>query len=136
MPYNSSNYSKTYWKRNKERLLAQRRERYKNNNESRDKALACGKRVRARNLEYLYKLLSSSKCLDCDESDMLVLELDHCRGSKVKEVTSLANSAVSIQALKDEIDKCDIVCANCHRRRTFNRRPGNTRLQFISTLSI
>jgi hypothetical protein len=55
-------------------------------------------------------------CADCGESDPLVLEFDH-RGNKSFNIAKGARDR-NWQAVLDEIAKCDVVCANCHRRRT------------------
>ncbi len=64
-------------------------------------------------------------CLDCGEKDLTVLEFDHVRGVKIKEVSKLFNSTPEM--IYAEIDKCDVVCANCHKRRTMLRRGGSRR---------
>jgi len=56
-------------------------------------------------------------CADCGESDIVVLEFDHQR-DKVADVSLLARDGYSLDKIKREIDKCEVVCANCHRRRT------------------
>lgn len=63
---------------------------------------------------YLHK----HPCVDCTEGDPIVLEFDH-RDPTIKdgEVTKLLSYA-SWERIKAEMDKCDIVCANCHRKRT------------------
>jgi hypothetical protein len=76
-------------------------------------------RFRARNREKLRAYLAASKCADCGISDFAVLELDH-RDPRDKrhDISELAQHAGSLAALVREIAKCDVVCANCHRRRT------------------
>lgn len=56
------------------------------------------------------------------ESDPIVLDFDHVRGKKLGNIATLINECKAIQVIKDEIDKCEVVCANCHRRRTHHRR--------------
>jgi hypothetical protein len=60
-------------------------------------------------------------CVDCGEKDLQVLDFDHVRGVKTKHVSRLIYRAVSFQALYAEIDKCEVRCANCHRRVTARR---------------
>ena len=55
-------------------------------------------------------------CVDCRESDFVVLQFDHVRGQRRFFIGS-GNSAALFTLLK-EIRKCDVVCANCHARRT------------------
>lgn len=65
--------------------------------------------------------LKERPCMDCgQEYPWYVMEFDHTRGIKVMEVTG-AHHFGSLTLLQEEIDKCDIVCANCHRVRTYNR---------------
>lgn len=53
------------------------------------------------------------------------MDFDHARGQKVADISRLAVRGATKQ-LREELVKCDVVCANCHRIRTFNRsRPGS-----------
>jgi uncharacterized membrane protein YidH (DUF202 family) len=70
-----------------------------------------------RNLAWLREHLRRSRCVDCGESDPVVLEHDH-RGDKRAGVTYLAWSEYSLATIAAEIAKCDVRCCNCHRRRT------------------
>ncbi len=65
--------------------------------------------------------LADNSCLDCAENDLRVLEFDHVRGDKLASVAQLVVREASLERLADEIAKCDVVCANCHRRRTAQR---------------
>lgn len=78
--------------------------------------------VRIRNRQFIYEHLLNNPCVDCGESDTIVLDFDHVIGDKVNNVTVGANKGWSLKKLKDEINKCEIRCANCHRRVTHNRR--------------
>ena len=62
--------------------------------------------------------LKEHPCVDCNEGDPIVLEFDH-RDPEIKdgEVTKLLSYA-SWERILVEIDKCDVVCSNCHRKRT------------------
>jgi hypothetical protein len=64
-------------------------------------------------------------CQDCGkEYPPYVLDFDHREGEqKLFNVSSLnAHRWVSVRQLETEIAKCDLVCANCHRERTHQRR--------------
>lgn len=63
-------------------------------------------------------------CVDCGETNIIVLEFDHVRGQKIKAVTALMRNAVSEKTLISEIEKCEVRCANCHRIKTEERNPG------------
>lgn len=82
--------------------------------------------------EKLYDYLEHHPCVDCGENDPVVLEFDHVRGVKSYNVTSLGWRLCSWDTLMREIAKCEVRCANCHRRQTaermgsfrYNRRYG------------
>jgi hypothetical protein len=73
-----------------------------------------------RNLAHVRDLLLRSACVDCGLSDLVVLEFDHIADKK-GSVPLLARRGSSLAKLKEEIVKCEIRCANCHRRRTAKR---------------
>ncbi len=77
--------------------------------------------VRKRNREYTLAYLMKHPCIDCGEGDPLVLEFDHVRGKKVNNVCYLVLTA-ELEAVKKEIEKCEVRCANCHARRTSKTR--------------
>jgi hypothetical protein len=79
---------------------------------------ANGREYKARNRNALFAHLLAHPCVDCGESDPTVLEFDHVRGTKSDDVTVLAALPVGPVRLRAEIDKCEVRCVNCHRRRT------------------
>jgi len=61
-------------------------------------------------------------CADCGKSyPWYIMEFDHIDPSTKKSQVSAIKSC-SLFKLIREIVKCDVVCANCHRVRTFFRR--------------
>ncbi|HEV2062313.1 MAG TPA: hypothetical protein VGR12_05630, partial [Solirubrobacteraceae bacterium] len=85
-----------------------------------------------RNQQHIVDVLGASTCIDCGDSDIVILEFDH-RGEKRGNVSTMASWA-SLDTLRAEIAKCDVRCANCHRRRT-QRAIGSYRLTAIQSLS-
>jgi len=71
-----------------------------------------------RNRIFIADYLKRHPCVDCGEKDILVLEFDHVRGVKRASLSFLVNRAASLESLQREIAKCDVRCANCHRRKT------------------
>lgn len=67
-------------------------------------------------LEYL----QSHSCVDCGVTDIRVLDFDH-RKEKFMGVSQMVRNCYSIEAVKQEIEKCDVRCANCHRIKTFSQ---------------
>jgi hypothetical protein len=64
--------------------------------------------------ELLTDIKKKSKCAICGESRWWVLDFHHIRDKKF-EVSSLPKRGCSLKMFKEEIDKCIIICANCHR---------------------
>ena len=63
--------------------------------------------------------LKSGPCTDCGETfPPVCMDWDHVRGTKVKNVGRLTH--ISRRMILEEISKCELVCANCHR--TKNRK--------------
>jgi len=67
--------------------------------------------------EYLYNILLKSKCIDCGEKDVLVLEFDHVENKKIG-IAQMYKNRYSMSAVQQELKKCVVRCANCHRRKT------------------
>ena len=73
--------------------------------------------------QFVDQYLKSHPCRDCGEGDVAVLEFDHVR-SKVTDVSVLIAEGWSVPRIQREIERCEVVCANCHRRRTATRSPS------------
>lgn len=67
--------------------------------------------------KYLLEILNKSSCIKCGETDILVLEFDHLH-SKEFDISQSANKYKSFSEIEQEIKKCQILCANCHRKKT------------------
>ncbi len=65
----------------------------------------------------IYQYLQLSACIDCGESNPVVLEFDHI-GEKNFDVSRAVNSCFSWTKIYLEIQKCEVRCANCHRIKT------------------
>jgi hypothetical protein len=76
----------------------------------------------------LYREAKNHPCTDCGQTFAYpAMEFDHLPGSeKVNSVSRLAFGNLSWERAAEEIAKCELVCANCHNVRTYNRRclPG------------
>ena len=79
-------------------------------------------RLRAR-----LQALKSVPCQDCRRSyPPYVMDFDHREAaSKRYEMTGLVYRG-SLKLAMEEVAKCDVVCANCHRIRTHARRPRSS----------
>ena len=107
-----------------ENLRRLRREWYHRNREAEAEKQRVRKTSRAEKFkEYINHLKESTACQDCGNFyKAYVMDLDH-RDPKQKSFSvSKHNGSKSWDTLLAEITKCDIVCANCHRERTYGGR--------------
>ena len=88
------------------------------------------KALTLRNQRRMVEYLRAHPCVDCGETDILVLEFDHLR-DKTANVGTLLMRRSEWRRILEEIAKCEVVCANCHRRRTA-RRSNNYRLRAVN----
>ena len=86
-----------------------------------DRAIKRNARVNTENKQRLYSYLSSHPCIDCGETDVRCLEFDHVRSNKSHNIATLIKNAASWPSIEAEIAKCEVRCANCHRRKTLER---------------
>jgi hypothetical protein len=72
--------------------------------------------------EYLAAIKETTPCMDCGQFyDPCAMDFDHVRGRKL---FNLSQGRTTFEETVAEVDKCEIVCANCHRVRTKLRRDG------------
>lgn len=85
---------------------------------------------REQNRREVMRYLATRSCVDCGNTNPVVLEFDHRDPrQKLMNVGSMMPSKRWARVLA-EIEKCDVRCANCHRRRTakqFNWRKARAR---------
>jgi hypothetical protein len=76
------------------------------------------KRIINENRKKLFNYYKTHPCVDCGESNPIVLELDHINpDEKFKDVSNLMNG-YCWNTIEKEIEKCEVRCANCHRIKT------------------
>jgi len=107
-PRRQAETSKRHYEKNKEKIKARSHKR--------------NKVQRKKNKEFIQSVKKISKCIDCGESNPIVLDFDHVRGEKIAAVSVMASGAYGIDAISREMDKCEVRCSNCHRIITHKRR--------------
>jgi len=94
-------YANKYYKKNKQSYL--------NRNKIR--------RTYVKKLIIIYLL--EHPCCDCGEKDPACLDFDHRERSKKEGlITRMATDGIKWDRIKKEIEKCDVRCASCHRKKT------------------
>lgn len=87
---------------------------------NKEKYLLKNKLRREKMRQYVHELKAKSPCADCKKVyPYYVMDFDHL-SSKESIISRLVNSG-NRSALENELAKCEIVCSNCHRIRTFKR---------------
>lgn len=81
------------------------------------------KRGMADNINKQRNLVKTGKdkpCTDCGKKyPYYTMQYDHARGVKKYEMSTIFRRSTKI--ILEEIAKCDVVCANCHTERTYQR---------------
>jgi hypothetical protein len=79
-------------------------------------------------LAWIRELKEGSPCVDCHRHyPYYVMQYDHISDNKEVNIANVASRAWSKERIRSEIDKCDLVCANCHAERTHQRRLSTDR---------
>ena len=98
-------YQTKYWADNKDRLYPATKQR------------------KADQKQRLYEITDKAKsvpCADCGVSyPPYVMDFHHVRGDKEFNIAQHVANAGSEKRLIAEIDKCEVLCSNCHRERTY-----------------
>ena len=69
--------------------------------------------------DYILLYLQNNSCVMCGESDILVLEFDHLNPKdKCFNIGESTNNRYPLFKVIEEINKCQVLCSNCHRRKT------------------
>ncbi len=104
----------------------ERNKEYQHNWYLKNKKVQCERSARTRNKnkkltkEYIKKLKTETPCADCGKFyPSYVMDFDHKYNKKFLISRSVSSGIHTLDKIKEEISKCDIVCANCHRIRTF-----------------
>ena len=73
-------------------------------------------------LKWLADFKKTLKCIKCGESHPACLDFHHRDSStKIGQIANLVKSW-SIKRIKTEISKCDVLCANCHRKHHYEEK--------------
>lgn len=100
--------------KNKEQQKAYLQQHYTNNKESYQ-----ARKRKQREERYIWynEIMSTKSCIKCSESAIECLDWHHTNPStKRQEVPRLLHDFRSLNEVLEEMNKCVILCANCHRK--------------------
>lgn len=102
---------------------AHNREYYSKNKEKQKAVvLARNQRYKEELRIWIRALKSSTPCMDCNKTfPWYVTDFDHIGDDKKFNISTMVASGYSKSKIQKEINKCELVCSNCHRERTFSR---------------
>lgn len=95
-----------------------RSKEWRKSNPEKEKAQVGNRRRKVRLLSWEY--LREHPCIKCGESDVAVLQFHHTK-DKEREVSSMISDCWAWEKILKEIEKCDILCANCHIKETIKQ---------------
>ena len=89
---------------------------------------AWGKKRREDN-KVLVDSIKATPCKDCGQKFAAwIMQFDHIDATKKRgNVATMVHNCATREAILEEISKCDVVCANCHANRTYQRRMNSGR---------
>lgn len=93
-----------------------KRERKENYNPQTNQASKV--KLAEKNQAYIKAYLETHPCVDCGEARWQVLEFDHVRGTKESSISNMMWRH-KLSTIVEEIAKCEVRCANCHRLKTY-----------------
>lgn len=110
------------YKNKEDRIAYQKKWREKN----RAKVNAYGQYNQAERRQRNRDLINQLKdfpCTDCGVKYLpCVMDFDHINDDKEFNVSHLVSECAKTEKILTEVAKCELVCANCHRMRTYNRK--------------
>lgn len=115
------------YKNSEDQKEAVKRHYQKNKDKIKARSYERNKIQRVRNRDFVKSIKEISECIDCGENNPLVLDFDHVRGDKVLAISDMVNRAYGINSISEEMEKCEVRCANCHRIITEKRRDDKRR---------
>lgn len=83
-----------------------------------DKARERDKKLKVENRNNCVEYLREHPCVDCGNTDIEVLQFDHVGGQEKHFNVANMIRRHSWKRIKEEIEKCEVRCANCHTKKT------------------
>lgn len=86
-----------------------------------EKAISRQRVIVSKIRRYLQEVKQSTPCVDCNENyPYWIMEFDHL-SDKEFMINKFKNTTTSLERVREEVAKCEVVCANCHKNRTYVR---------------
>lgn len=100
----NKHYQQEHYQKHKQRYIAEAEQRRLNYNRKAHNFL----------MEY-----AKDGCSVCGETDYRCLEFDHVdQSTKIESISYMVGQQYPLRKIKEELNKCRVLCANCHRKHT------------------
>jgi hypothetical protein len=106
-------YHKKYYEENREMLLEKNRQHVK---QHREKYTQYQRQKRLDRSEWLWELKCGLICVKCGEDHPACFDFHHIDPKMKDGLISKMIKRASMERVISEIEKCDVLCANCHRK--------------------
>ena len=93
----------------------------KNKQKKKEQAKKHRKRAIRRNRKFVENYKLAHPC-DCGEKQPCCLSFHHRNGDKEGNISDMVNRGYSIKRITEEINKCDLLCLNCHARLHYEQK--------------
>ena len=88
---------------------------------------------RKKEIKEFVNSFKDNPCMDCKKKyPTYVMDFDH-KGNKDFNLARAGDRRISNERILKEIKKCELVCANCHRIRTYNANSSSGRMRVSDT---
>lgn len=117
--------TKEWYSKNRERMRELRKKWYDNNRDSeREKAKVRQKKRREDFNKWYYEYKSTLSCIKCGFSHPAAIDFHHRERSEKEFDPSMMRNFTNKKRFLKEIEKCDVLCSNCHRILHYNEVNG------------
>jgi hypothetical protein len=107
MPHKDRDQVLTYQREYNQKHYARKKEQYKAKNDRRRREWAA----------WFKGLKTGIRCSQCGEAHPAVIDFHHTAlGNKVRSISMMVHDGFAKAAILQEIEKCQVLCSNCHRR--------------------
>ncbi|MEK6829955.1 MAG: hypothetical protein AABY15_07590 [Nanoarchaeota archaeon] len=108
---------------NREYRLIYRRKWYAKNRKS---EIAHVTRRKKEIKKWLQNYKKNLKCVECGENHPATLEFHHLGGlKKDRSISQMVVDGISINRILAEMEKCKVLCSNCHQKLHYRERIDN-----------
>ncbi len=94
---------------------AKSNKKYQSSEKGKEKHNMAHKKWKDKKRQFVLNYKSSHPCVICGESRTACLDFHHVNNDKDGNISRMVIDGYSLDRIQKEIDKCIVVCANCHR---------------------